>query len=317
MKKRYFWISILCILCMLFASCGSTPEEVPEEPVVVEPAEPVEPTPTPEPIPEPEPVPEPAPEPTPDFSEENSALRDDVYEARDAAIKAGALTLFPEEFLAMDVYAASIDACFESEKSTEAFTSKAQNLLDMYKCFENLSNAALLNDKVLEYGLEEYASKDDLEKADALADDFNSIESFENINGQYYLEKSEEMLAIYEKISSNGFKVLSNDARSTYIETKKEADEIKASVAAKEEYKAANDLLINADASASRLEWENAYKGYQKANEAMTFVYETVATKRAAAEKAMAEAKARAEAAAVFAVEADEIAPITEEGEAE
>ena len=49
MKKRYFWLSILCILCMLFASCGSTPEEPPEEPEVVAPVEP-----TPEPIPEPE-----------------------------------------------------------------------------------------------------------------------------------------------------------------------------------------------------------------------------------------------------------------------
>ena len=65
MKKRYFWLSILCILCMLFASCGSTPEETPEEPEVVAPVEPTpEPEPIPEPTPEPEPVPEPEPEPT-------------------------------------------------------------------------------------------------------------------------------------------------------------------------------------------------------------------------------------------------------------
>jgi hypothetical protein len=160
-------------------------------------------------------------------------------------------------------------------------------------------------------------AEEDVEKVALLADEFNTIESFENIDGKYYLEKSEEMLALYDNIAKTGFKVLSNEARASYITTKKAADEIKASVAAKEEYTAANDIMINADASASRLEWENAYLGYQKADEAMSIVYETVAAKRAAAEKAMAEAKARAEAAAAFAVEADEIAPLTEEGEAE
>ena len=310
MKKRYFWLSILCILCMLFASCGSTPEENPEEPEVIAPVEPI-------PEPEPEPEPEPIPEPAPDFSEENTALRAAVYEARDAAINAGALTLFPEEFLAMDAYAASIDANFESEKASDTFTAKAQNLLDMYKCFENLSKAALLNEKIVQNNLDEYASNEDCEKADAIADEFGAIESFENIDGKYYLSKSEEMLALYEKIVKDGFKVLSNEARTAYMATKKAADEIKASVASKEDYKAANDLMINADASASRMEWENAYNGYQKADAAMAVVYETVSVKRAAAEKAMAEAKARAEAAAAYAVEADEIAPIVEEGDAE
>ena len=313
MKKRYFWISILCIICLIFASCSSTPEETPEEPEVVAPVEPT-PEPIPEPTPEPEPVPEPTPEPLPDFSEENTALRNSVYAARSAAIDAGALTLFPEEFLAMDAYAASIDATFENEKSTEEFTAKAQNLLDMYKCFENLSAAALLNEKVVEYNLVDYVPAEDVEKADKLSREFSNIESFENIDGTYYLGKSEEMLAAYEKLVATGFKSLSNEARATYMTTKKAADGIKASVAAKEDYKAANDLMINADASASRLEWENAYKGYQKADAAMSVVYETVAAKRAAAEKAMAEAKARAEAAAAYAVEADEIAPITEEG---
>ena len=68
----------------------------------------------------------------PDFTEENTALRDAVYKAREAAVDAGALMLFPEEFLAMDAFAASIDATFEQEKSSADFTAKAQNLLDMY-----------------------------------------------------------------------------------------------------------------------------------------------------------------------------------------
>ena len=305
MKKRYFWLSIMCALLMIFTSCSSTPEETPEEPEVIAPVEPT-----------PEPPAEPA-EPLYDYSAENTALRDSLYAARDAAIEAGAMVLFPEEFLAMDVYSASIDANFEAEKATDAYKPKAQNILDMYKCFENLSKAALLNDKIVAYDLEQYSSEEDVEKVALLADEFNTIESFENIDGKYYLEKSEEMLALYDNIAKTGFKVLSNEARALYITTKKAADEIKASVAAKEEYTAANDIMINADASASRLEWENAYLGYQKADEAMSIVYETVAAKRAAAEKAMAEAKARAEAAAAFAVEADEIAPLTEEGEAE
>ena len=49
-------------------------------------------------------------------------------------------------------------------------------------------------------------------------------------------------------------------------------------------------------------------------DKAMAVVYETVSVKRAAAEKAMAEAKARAEAAAAYAEEADTIAPLAEEG---
>lgn len=307
MKKRYFWLSILCILCMLFLACKSAPEETPEpEPEVVVPVEP-------EPEPIPEPVPEPEPEPLPDFSEENTALRAKIYAARDAAIEAGAMTYFPEELLAMDAYAASIDATFESEKSSEAFSAKAQNLLDMYKCFENLAKTVPLFEKAFDYDLTKYSSNEDVEKAEALLDEF-TMESFDDIDGTYYLGKSEELLAIYEKIVATGFKALSNEARAKVIETKKLADGIKASVAAKEEYKAANDMLINADASASRMEWENAYNGYEAADEAMAVVYETVSVKRAAAEKAMAEAKARAEAAAAYAEEADTIAPLAEEG---
>ena len=309
MKKRYFWLSILCILCMLFASCGSTPEETPEEPEVVAP---VEPTPEPEPIPEPEPVPEPAP----DFTEENTALRDAVYKAREVAVDAGALILFPEEFLAMDAFAASIEATFEQEKSSSDFSSKAQNLLDMYKCFENLSIATKAQEKIEKLGLAKY-DEVDYEKANTIAREFGTIESFDNINGAYFLGKSEEMVVLYNTVIEKAFKTLSNEAREAFMLTKKAADEIKSEVAAKEEYKAAKDLMLDADASASRMEWESAYNGYQKADAAMQLVYEAVAKKRAAAEKAIADAKARVEAAAAYALEADEIAPITEEGEAE
>lgn len=313
MKKRYFWLSILCILCMLFASCGSTPEETPEEPEVVAP---VEPTPEPDPIPEPTPEPEPVPEPAPDFTEENTALRDAVYKAREAAVDAGALILFPEEFLAMDAFAASIEATFEQEKSSADFTAKAQNLLDMYKCFENLSIATKAQEKIEKLGLAKY-DEVDYEKANTIAREFGTIESFDNINGAYFLGKSEEMVVLYNTVIEKAFKTLSNEAREAFMLTKKAADEIKSEVAAKEEYKAANDLMLDADASASRMEWESAYNGYQKADAAMQLVYEAVAKKRAAAEKAIADAKARVEAAAAYALEADEIAPITEEGEAE
>lgn len=316
MKKRYFWLSILCIICMIFASCGSTPEETPEEPEVVAP---VEPTPEPEPIPEPEPVPEPTPEPAPipepDFSAENTKLRNDVYAAREVAIESGALVFFPEEFLAMDAYAASIDATFEDAKSSEEFTGKAQNILDMYKCFDNLSKSLVFITKIEDNDLYQYSSDADCKKAAEIAAEFSNIESFENIDGAYYLAKSEEMLSLYEKIANTGFKSLANEARENYMSTKQLADKIKASVAAKEEYKAANDLMIKADASYSRLEWESALANYKLADEAMAIVYETVAEKRAAAEKAMAEAKARAEAAAAYAIEADEIAPISENTE--
>lgn len=306
MKKRYFWISILCILCLLFVACKSTPEEEPVAPEVVVPVEPA-----PEVV---EPTPEPEPEPLPDFSEKNTALRNAVYDAREKAIEAGALANFPEEFLAMDAYAASLDATFEAEKSSEGYFVKAQDLLDMYKCFENLSKSLVLYEKIQEYDLAQYSSEEENEKADNLADEFSNIETFENIDGAYYFAKSEEMLALYEIIATRGFKTIANEARAQVVESKKLADEIKASVASKEEYKAANDIFINADASASRMEWENAYNGYQTANKAMTVVYETVSVKRAAAEKAMAEAKARAEAAAAYAEKADTIAPLTEEG---
>lgn len=303
MKKRYFWLTILCMICMLFVACKSTPEAEPVEPEVVAP---VEPTPEENPV----------VEPVEDFSARNIALRDAVYSARDAAINAGALEVFPEEFLAIDALAASIDATFEQDKGSAEYTTKAQNLLDMYKCFENLTLAAKAQDRIEELGFAQYAPED-YEKANALADEFGTIESFDNINGAYFLEKSEEILALYNSVLTKAFKTLSNEARANLLSTKKLADDIKSSVAAKEEYNAANDLMINADACASRMDWEGAYNGYLDADSEMQKVYELVSEKRAAAEKAMAEAKARAEAAIAHALEADEIAPITEEGDAE
>ena len=185
--------------------------------------------------------PTPEPEPLPDFSEKNTALRNAVYDAREKAIEAGALANFPEEFLAMDAFAASIEATFEQEKSSSDFTAKAQNLLDMYKCFENLSIATKAQEKIEKLGLAKY-DEVDYEKANTIAREFGTIESFDNINGAYFLGKSEEMVVLYNTVIEKAFKTLSNEAREAFMLTKKAADEIKSEVAAKEGYIKESDI---------------------------------------------------------------------------
>lgn len=130
---------------------------------------------------------------------------------------------------------------------------------------------------------------------------------------QAYLEQATIAHENFQKIVDDTFKNSANVERSRYESVKKQADAIKANVAAKTEYAAAAKQLIDSDASASRGQWEKAYYGYKKAADAMADVLETVTGKRSAAQEAMDRAKQRASEVSELAVQADEIAPLSDE----
>lgn len=328
MTKRFFYFSLLCILCALFFACSSAPEEPapspePEviEPVVQEPVSPPAPEPTPAPVPTPEPVPVVAP----DFTEENSALIEQIYQTRESAIQLGAKDFFPDEFLIADAYASSIEAQYESEKSTESFKNKAEYVLKAYQSFENLAKTYSASNKIDQIG-GEYLVIDEYNKAIDLLNEIeaevNQAESVDSLNIDTILAKSNECANIADNALTSTYKTFIASLKYAFENVKQQAEEIKAQVSAKADFEKSVNHQTNAENAFASSDFETSYNEYSNATNLMTKVFDTVSIKRAEAQKAIDEAKKRAESAALFAQEADSIAPLADEetleqGEAE
>lgn len=112
-----------------------------------------------------------------------------------------------------------------------------------------------------------------------------------------------------------GYKKAAKDERAAAYEAKKSADSVKAGVSQKERYKAATDLFKSGDSSYAMQNAKKAFESYKTAKEEYLAMYNEIAEKRAAAQKAIEEAKARVAASAEFAEQADKEAPITEKVE--
>lgn len=203
-------------------------------------------------------------------------------------------------------------ANYQASGDFETYKADMGNAIAGYKTFLELFAAA---DAAIIISDNEWEEKDPArynQGMDAI-DVIEVLYAEDSLDMQAYLEQATIAHECFQKIVDDAFKNLADDERSRYNNVKKKADAIKANVAAKTEYAAAAKLLIDGDASASRGQWNKAFENYKNAADAMTEVFETVTEKRAAAQEAMDRAKQRASEVSELAVQADEIAPLSDE----
>lgn len=308
MKKRYIRILSGLLFVALLASCKSAPEEAePEEtPVVEAPVEVVE-----EPVVV-TPVEEPAPVVT--FTEEEkNALIEKVAAARAAALEASADVLFADEFSAVDAACEAALTALEADGDGEAFTAAAKDAIRMYKALENAALADAEFNRIVELGFD----ADNPAVFDAACDKAMALREMAvaGAGSAELLTASQDLLDSYRSILDAAFKKRADSKRQEYLEVEKKARGIKAEVAMKDDFNKAHQLCVDADSAYACTSYEHALNSYTQATVAMTKVFSTVSDKRAAADRAIAEAKAKAEAAQQVALEADEIAPLPEDAE--
>lgn len=288
MKKLVYGLLVAASVNLLF-SCGSKPKEEPkpiEEPEVVE-------------VPEVKP-----PVEVPKADNTDALAKTD--DARKAAIEAGAEEASPIQFKAVDTMYEALKVQASSGADVSAGLEDVQK---RYSALEKYAQAIAAKKRIDELGL---ASADEAKyKAgcDALAD-LESLFNESKFTGEAMLAKADTAKKSFDAVLFTGFKNLAKDERTEAFKAKREADSIKAGVAAKDAYNAAVAEFKAGDSSYAMQNPESAYGHYKVSRGQFNEVYTTVLARREAASKAMEEARIRVAESQSYAVKADEEAPL-------
>lgn len=292
---RRFLLILLSLAAMaVFFGCSSTPEPEPE---VVEPFEQEAP-----PVAD---VPGDEPAARDDFSDENARALAAVEAARASAVASGAQDLFPDDFSAADSLYAEARSAVSADSSAD-MSGRLSDVADRFNAMQVLAECDAMRARISGLGFES------VDAALLASGDEASAAARENlsVDGARALGSAREAREAFSQVLSGGFKALCDTGRDKAYAQKELADGIKSSVADKEAYAVAQAALSGADAAYSAGNYEAANDGFAGAADLFAEVFSRVSTKRAAAEEAIARARQKVDTTAVFAAEADEIAPL-------
>lgn len=278
----------MIVATMIFVSCGSTPkapENVVEEPVNEE-VEEKEST-----------------------VVDNSSAIDKAESARKSAIEAGADKVASEQFATVDALYQSLKVLSESGKDVSKELTDVQN---RFAALEQYAKALESKKRVEDLNFITY---------DQVSYD-NGCSSLAELE-RLFLNPSatgEELVLVATKARGNfdsilfmAFKKLAKDERVLAFNAKKNADGVKSGVSAKAEYSSAIEEFKAGDSSYSMQNPESALSHYGNSKNQFEKLYQSVSEKRAAAQKAIDEAKQKVLESQNYAQNADVEAPLTEE----
>lgn len=288
MKK--FVLSLLAVLCIAsLISCGEDPQvEDPDTP-------PVE-----APIVEPD---------KPDEPEEvdNTLALATLDKARQAALDIGAETKAADQLKAIDALYDSIKAKAETKVDV---SKDSQDVTNRYLALAAYINAKETKEKVDQTEKASIAQQlydqgcTALDEADAL---FANPEA----TGKQILEKATKASANFNAVLLAISKKAARDQKTSALDSKKNAESVKAQVSMKDKYNEAVALVRKGDQLYATQDPLKALDNYKAAGEIFEQLYVEVSEKRAAALKAIEEAKKAVEESSNVAASADAEKPIT------
>lgn len=227
-------------------------------------------------------------------------------EARKQAVASGADKTFAEAFQLTDKAFEALKALDDGKDHNLEYSELAKR----YDALAKACEALKLKERI---DTEDLSSNDinSYNKGEAAKKDFESMMTA--APGSLLLPKANEMYDSYRAVYLAAYKKFANAERKEAVAQKKNADAVKAQIARKDEYKADADFIIKGDSEYATGNPEAALADYKEAKEKFKALAEDVAAKRAAAQKAIDEAKAKVESVEEFAVEADKEKPLGDE----
>lgn len=279
MKK--FVLSILSVLCILsFISCGSKDKPTDEDgseivaPVVTE--------------------------------ADNAATLAALENARKTAIESGAETKAPEQLEAIDALYAAIK---EKADQKVDVSKEGQQVSELYLALSAYINAKETKAKVEKTEKFNLAQKVYDEGCVALSDTEALYDNPEATSAQL-LERATKAETCFNSVWLVIQRQAARDERAAALETQKNCNLVKAQVSMKDKYNQAVDLFRKGDSLYSAQKPSDAYDSYKAANEMFDAIYKEVSEKRAAALKAIEDAKKAVEDSSNYAETADSENPI-------
>lgn len=291
MKKVIVPVLLSAVFAFIFTSCGSTPKKGPESEIndVVKDVE------------------KQAEETV--SKADNTAALQKTEEAKQAALAAGADKIAPEQFKIAD-------ELYEGLKSqSETGIDLSLPLSDVEKRFaalEQYSKALEAKKKIDEKDLISY-DKDSYDAGCAALLEFENLNNSTNLLGTLMLDKAKLANGKFVNVLNKAYKQLAKDARLSAFKAKRDADGVKAAVAAKDEYKKAAEEFKAGDTNYAMQNAESAYGHYLSSLQQFQVIYESVSEKRAAAQAAIEAAKQKVADSEDYALTADSTKPL--EGE--
>ena len=241
-------------------------------------------------------------------SSQTANALDAAEASRQAAIDAGAKDLYGTAF-------AANDAAFEAVKALNDGKNHDAELADIKARFDALaaaSKAKKLKERIDNEDLAKYDQADYDAGEKALAE-FDALLAAAVTPGAALSKKAAEAYNDYYAVYIKAYKKFASDERKNALAKKKEADAVKAQIARKDDYKACAEKIIKGDQQFSFSKPEEAYNCYKEAASSFDALAKDVAAKRAEAQKAIEEAKAKVAASNEYAAKADVEKPLGDE----
>ena len=177
---------------------------------------------------------------------------------------------------------------------------------------EEYEKAKALKNRIDELGFAPY-DQTSYDAGNKSLSDFENLKDSDNASGAELLNLSKDAYGKFANVLNKAYKQLAKEARTKAFVAKKDADSVKAGAAAKADYNKAADEFKAGDTNYSMQNCESAYGHYVTSESLFKSVFNAVSERRAAAQKAIDEAKAKVEAAQQYALNADQEKPLTDE----
>ncbi len=239
-----------------------------------------------------------------------SDLRKALAAERQKTIDMGAAAYYPEQFDQADSSTNAAAAALEAGSFKDAYDHSQRGLM-RYRTLQNGFRAIALKKKIQQNQFEQY-DPESFEKAGVAYDE--AAAAYGTADSAAF-EASARSVALYEKVSNEGYRVWSQDLMAKNGEVIALCDSIKAKRSLPNEYASADGIYRKALLQGKANDWEGAYGSLSASLVAFADVYQNASLKRNAAETAIAEAKSRQEESAALARKADEVAPLPEGAE--
>lgn len=238
---------------------------------------------------------------------DNSDLMGAADKSRENAVACGASDFYKDAFDANDKALKGIkDASDGKDHSAEL-----SEIVKKYDALAKAADARKLKNRIDSEGLAENDAAS-YKKGEDASSAFDQMLA-ESASGSELLGKASEMYDSYYAVFFVSYKKMADAERKAAVEEKKNADSVRAQISRKDDYKAYSDKLKDGDACYVSRDPEGAYKNYKYSKESFAALYADVSEKRAAAQKAIDEAKAKVLEAEKMAKEADIEKPLGDE----
>ena len=296
------------LLSLLFASCASAPKAASGEPTAEAGGSAV-----PDGsaaggsgsfIPE-----EPAPILTDEDLTDNATALERAAAAREAALAAGADKAAAVQFAAADAQYKALAEAAETDVNVSLGLEDVQRRFEALELYAKALAAKARADELDFAQYDQSAYDSGTESLDYFEHAYTSPNSL----SASMLETAGSADGSFRRVLFSGFKKLAKDERTAAFSAKLKADGVRAGVAAKSEYNQAVEEFRAGDSSYAMQNPESAYNHYRAAGGQFASLFESVSELRAAAQKAIDEAKERAAESMAYAQAADEESPLSDE----